>query len=89
MRTTLLQVTNGESAANTLRRTTLDVAVLSWQDALHEGPVEALPRAELLRARARFLAACGWGSDPALRSSLERRARQLPAPVRVPTRCRP
>ena len=32
---------------------------------------------ELLRTRARFLAECGWGSEPALRSSLERRDRQL------------
>jgi hypothetical protein len=47
--------------------------VLPWQDALHEGPVPALPRPQLLRARARFLAACGWGSESALVSSLERR----------------
>jgi hypothetical protein len=76
-RATLLHVTNGESAGSTLRRTTLGGAVLSWQDVLHEGPVQALPREELLRARARFLAECGWGSEPALRSSLERRDRQL------------
>jgi hypothetical protein len=77
MRTTLLHVTNGESAGNTLRRTTLGGAVLSWQDVLHEGPVQTFPREDLLRARARFLAECGWGSEPALRSSLERRDRQL------------
>jgi DNA-binding transcriptional MerR regulator len=35
----LLHVTNGESAGNTLRQTTLGGAVLSWQDVLHEGPV--------------------------------------------------
>jgi hypothetical protein len=77
MHTTLLHVTNGESAGNTLRQTTLGGAVLSWQDVLHEGPVPALPREKLLRTRARFLAECGWGSEPALRSSLERRDRQL------------
>jgi len=77
VRTTLLHVTNGESAGNTLRQTTLGGAVLSWQDVLHEGPVQALPRVELIRTRARFLAECGWGSEPALRSSLERRDRQL------------
>src|SRR6476469_8815117 len=76
-RTTLLHVTTGESAGNTLRQTTLGGAVLSWQDVLHEGPVQALPREVLLRTRARFLAECGWGSEPALRSSLERRDRQL------------
>ncbi len=73
----LLHVTNGESAGNTLRQTALGGAVLPWQDALHEGPVPALPRQELLRTRARFLADCGWGSRQALLSSLERRDRQL------------
>src|SRR5438105_7338356 len=38
----LLHVTNGESAGNTLRQTTLGGAVLPWQDTLHEGPVPAL-----------------------------------------------
>jgi redox-sensitive transcriptional activator SoxR len=72
-----LHVTNGESAGNTLRRTTLGGAVLPWQDALHEGPVPALPRPELLGTRARFLADCGWGRRQALLASLERRDRQL------------
>jgi uncharacterized protein DUF1835 len=73
----LLHVTNGDSAGNTLRRTALGGAVLSWQDTLHEGPVPAVPRPELLRTRARFLAECGWGSAEAILSSLERRDRQL------------
>jgi hypothetical protein len=73
----LLHVTNGESAGNTLRQTALGGAVLPWQDALHEGPVPALPRQQLLRTRAHFLAGCGWGSQQALLSSLERRDQQL------------
>src|SRR4051812_40468906 len=73
----LLHVTNGESAGNTLRRTALGGAVVPWTDALHEGPVRALPRPELLRARASFLSGCGWGSERALRSALERRDDQL------------
>jgi hypothetical protein len=76
-RPSLLHITNGESAGNTLRQTALGGAVLSWQDTLHEGPVPALPRHELLRARARFLTGCGWGREQALLSSLERRDRQL------------
>ncbi len=76
-RPALLHVTNGESAGNTLRQTTLGGAVLPWQDALHEGPVPALPRQELLRTRARFLADCGWGRPQALLASFERRDRQL------------
>jgi redox-sensitive transcriptional activator SoxR len=76
-RPSLLHVTNGESAGNTLRQTALGGAVLPWQDTLHEGPVPTLPRRELLRARARFLADCGWGSRQSLLASLERRDRQL------------
>jgi hypothetical protein len=72
-RLSLLHVTNGESAGNTLRRTPLGGAVLSWQDALHEGPVPAVARPELLRLRAEFLSRCGWGSAGAVLSALERR----------------
>src|SRR3954452_19856022 len=43
----LLHVTNGESAGNTIRQTTLGGAVLSWQDVLHEGPVPEGSRASL------------------------------------------
>jgi DNA-binding transcriptional MerR regulator len=70
---TLLHVTNGESAGNTLRQTSLGGAVLSWQDVLHEGPLPAVPRRELLRVRAAFLSECGWGERRALLASLERR----------------
>ena len=77
MRPTLLHVTDGESAGNTLRQTALGGAVLPWQDTLHEGPIPALQREELLRKRARFLADCGWGRQQALLSSLERRDQQL------------
>jgi DNA-binding transcriptional MerR regulator len=71
----LLHVTNGESAGNTLRQTTLGGAVLSWQDVLHEGPVPALSPAELRAVRARYLSECGWGSERSLLESLERRDR--------------
>src|SRR5215831_13577388 len=65
VRPTLLHVTNGESAGNTVRRTALGGAVLTWQDVLHEGPVPDGPRRGLLRARAAFLAGCGWGGSRA------------------------
>jgi hypothetical protein len=76
-RPSILHVTNGESAGNTLRQTGLGGAVLPWQDVLHEGPVPATARPELLRIRAGFLSDCGWGSRRAILSSLERRDRQL------------
>ena len=72
-----LHVTNGDSAGNTLRRTTLGGAVLAWRDTLHEGPVPDLPRGELLGTRAGFLADCGWGSRQAVLASLERRDAQF------------
>src|SRR5690349_20816462 len=74
---TLLHVTNGESAGNTLRQTALGGAVLAWQDVLHAGPVPDVPRRELLRLRAGFLAGAGWGSRRAILASLERRDRQF------------
>jgi len=72
-----LHVTNGDSAGNTLRQIALGGAVLPWQDVLHEGPVPAGPRRELLQARAAFLSACGWGSRRSILASLEERDRQL------------
>jgi hypothetical protein len=72
-----LHVTNGDSAGNTLRQTTLGGAVLTWQDVLHEGPVPAGPRGRLLQARAAFLSACGWGSRRSILASLEERDHQL------------
>ena len=78
----LLHVTNGESAGNTLRQTTLGGAVLPWQDVLHVGPVPAVPRREFLRLRAGFLADSGWGSRRAIFGSLERRDAQLLAALR-------
>ncbi len=73
----LLHVTNGESAGATLRESALGGAVLPWGDALHEGPVPALPRPQLLEARARFLSDCGWGGREELLGSLEARDGQL------------
>jgi hypothetical protein len=58
---------------------------LPWQDVLHEGPVPAGPRPSLLRARADFLADCGWGSRRAILSALERRDRQYLEALRVET----
>src|SRR5262245_49710853 len=73
----LLHVTNGDSAGNTLRQTTLGGAVLPWMDVLHEGPVPLGSRASLRSARAAFLSACGWGSRRALAGELERRDAQV------------
>jgi hypothetical protein len=54
----------------------------AWQDVLHEGPVPAVSRPQLLRLRAAFLSECGWGSRRAILSSLERRDRRLEEALR-------
>jgi DNA-binding transcriptional MerR regulator len=68
-----LHVTNGESAARTLRAMSPGGVVLSWDDVLHEGPLADVPPAELRPLRARFLAECGWGDEDAIEAELERR----------------
>jgi hypothetical protein len=67
-----LHVTNGESVASTLRTTSLEGVVLSWDDVLHVGPL-AFDPAESRPLRARFLAEHGWGDESASLAELERR----------------
>jgi DNA-binding transcriptional MerR regulator len=77
-----LHVTNGESAASTLRETALEGVVLSWDDVLHVGPL-AFDPAESRRVRARFLAEQGWGDASAIEAELERRDELLARADRV------
>jgi hypothetical protein len=55
----MLHVTNGDSLVATLRATQLGGDRLSWQDVLCDGPVPALPPADLRKVRAGFLAEHG------------------------------
>ncbi len=57
-----------------LRATQLGGDTLSWQDVLCEGPVPALPPADLRKVRAGFLAEHGWG-EAEIVQALERRDR--------------
>ncbi len=50
-----LHVTNGDSTVGELSRTGLAERILSWRDALHEGPVPPGPDAVRRAARAAFL----------------------------------
>jgi hypothetical protein len=77
-----LHVTNGESAGNTLRRTSLGGAVLPWQDVLHEGLVPpGRPAAErsscLRRAVAQADISRRAGTRPQRRSRAATRRRPL------------
>ena len=67
-----LHVTNGESVGSTLRTTSLEGVVLSWDDVLHVGPLASDPD-ESRTLRARFLAEHGWGSEDAIHAELTRR----------------
>jgi hypothetical protein len=59
----MLHITNGDSAAGTLRQAGVPGDVLAWRDVLHEGPVpERLTNDELRVVRARFIADSGWGA---------------------------
>jgi hypothetical protein len=63
----MLHVTNGDSAANLLRRTGITGDIIAWRDILHEGPAPAgLALEAMSDARARFLASIGAGSLPLL-----------------------
>lgn len=50
-----LHVTNGDSAADTLRTTGAVERIVPWRDALHDGPVPDVPDPELRRIRTEFL----------------------------------
>lgn len=80
----MLHVTNGDSAATTLRRTGLSGPVVPWRDILHEGPVPAgLPLEALSDFRVRVLAEFGvapferLSADFGARDSALRNARRI------------
>lgn len=70
----MLHLTNGESAAESLRRSGVPGRVISWQDVLHEGPVPAgLTLEGMSDVRARFLAHWDGESFPAVSASFDER----------------
>jgi hypothetical protein len=68
-----LHVTNGDSAAGGLQAAGPAWRVLAWRDALHEGPVPAVPEAALRRRRAAVLGAADPAAQAALLGSLAAR----------------
>lgn len=77
-----LHVTNGESVAGTLRATSLEGVVLSWDDVLHVGALAFDPE-ESRALRARFLGEHGWGSEDAIDAELTRRDELLAQAERI------
>ena len=76
-------MTNGDSAARTLRQTALGGDVLAWHDVLHEGPLADVPPAALRTLRGRFLSERGWGSVQAIRAAFAQRDDTLSAAMRA------
>jgi hypothetical protein len=80
----MLHLTNGDSAAGSIRHTGVTGDVVSWRDILHEGPVPAgLTLEGMSDVRARFLASWGEGSFPEISASLGARDSALRAARRV------
>jgi len=78
-----LHITNGDIAADLLRRSHVSGDILPWRDPLHEGPVEAgLPLEELSRRRAAFMGEAGWTSATDAQRMFDARAEALALPDR-------
>ncbi len=57
-----LNITNGDSAADTLGEAGIAGKIIAWRDVLHEGRVDAsLSLEALTQVRARFISEKGWG----------------------------
>jgi hypothetical protein len=73
-----LHITNGDVAAELIRRAGLARDVLPWRDVLHEGPVPAgLTLEAMSEERAKFIGSCGWGDEGDVRRGFEARDRAL------------
>jgi hypothetical protein len=71
-----LHITNGDSVS--LSEADVPGEVLTWKDALHDGPVPTgLSLEELSEVRARFIADSGWGDFAAVRNDFANRNRTI------------
>ena len=77
----MLHVTNGDSTVETMRRAHLVGDIVPWRDVLHEGPVPALPAAELRPLRAAHLASMGEGGAAEVEAGLRARDERMAAAV--------
>lgn len=78
-----LHITNGDIAADLLRRSHVSGDFLPWRDALHEGPAPSgLAPDALSRRRAEFISGAGWAPAGDVRKMFEERAAALAVPAR-------
>lgn len=74
----ILNITNGDSAVNIMKKANLPGDFLPWRDILHDGPVpEGLSFDELSEVRAQFIIEQGWGEPENIRISFDERAQVL------------
>ncbi len=60
----MLHITNGDSAAETIKDAVFSGQILAWRDVLHEGPVPAgLSLPQLSQIRTKFIVGLGWGTN--------------------------
>jgi hypothetical protein len=76
--TEVLHVTNGDAAAEKIRKAGLAEHILPWRDLLSEGPVPArLSLVNLAHRRSQFIEAAGWASYREARSAMAERDSEL------------
>jgi hypothetical protein len=78
----MLHVTNGDSTVPGIQGIGVGGDVIAWRDSLHEGPLPAGDASEVRAARARFLAACGWGEADAIEAEMRARDERLALALR-------
>ncbi|MBA2680570.1 MAG: DUF1835 domain-containing protein [Ktedonobacteraceae bacterium] len=70
----MLHITNGDSAAETLKQSGLQGITLAWRDILHEGPTPAgFSLEQMSELRARFIVSQGWGTYDDIRAAFHKR----------------
>ena len=75
----MLHVTNGDCTVERLRQARIAGDVVAWRDVLHEGPVPALPPAELRGVRAEYLGTLGPSGAAEVEAELRDRDERLGA----------
>ncbi len=66
----ILNITNGDSAVEIMKKADIPGKFLPWQDVLHDGPIpDGLSLEKLSSVRADFIISRGWGSPEAVKSS--------------------
>ena len=74
----ILNITNGDSAVEAMKKADMPGACLPWQDVLHEGPVpDDLSLEELSEVRAQFIIERGWGTPEKIRETFTQRDDEL------------